>query len=188
MKISVIIPTIKKMEDVVSMVENMQDMAYNQLEIIIIAKQQSAAKNQNEGLKKAKGEYIVICGDDVENFSENWDKELINAMETTGASMVMPRLYNKNGTVQALNHGNFALSPDYIKVRTIPSAICMFKNTPLRFDENFLGSGYEDTDFCNRLGGSFYIVNSARMIHRNEKKNQFNAQNKAYYEMKWGKS
>ena len=186
MKVSVIVPTIKPEENVMFMVDDLLDKSLYKPEVLVIAKQQCVAKNQNEGLDRAKGEYVVICGDDVEQFPQDWDKGLIEAMEITEASMVMPRLLNPDGSVQALNHGNFALTPNYVKVRTIPSAICMFKNTDLRFDENFKGGGFEDTDFCNRLGGDFYVANTVKMVHRNEKKNQFNAENRAYYNSKWG--
>ena len=187
MKVCIIIPTIKLVSRLIALFEEIKHTVYYDLNLIIESSKESAAINTNRGMDKAKGEYIVICGDDVEQFPMHWDKGLVDAMEATGATIVGPRLLNPDGKLQAVNYANYDLSRDYVQTTTMITAICMFKNTPLRMDENYLGSGFDDTDFCLQIGGPYFVANTVRVVHRNEKKNQFNEQNRAYFNSKWGK-
>ena len=58
----------------------------------------------------------------------------------------------------------------------VPTAAIAFRHTLLRFDEGFIGSGYEDTAFMNEFNekhpGRIVVNNQCRLIHANEKKNQ----------------
>ena len=65
----------------------------------------------------------------------------------------------------------------------------------LRYDEDFIGSGYEDTDFCLRMKERYpeqriVINNQCRLIHIHEGKGQQGKSagyNKAHFESIWGK-
>ncbi len=188
MKVSIIIPTIKPITEIVNMIEEIKCTVHYDLDLIVESSEESAAINTNRGMDRAEGEYIIICGDDVEGFPQGWDRALVDAIEVTGASMVGPRLLNPDGTLQAVNYANYDLSEDYVQTCTMITAICIIHNTALRMDENYKGSGYDDTDFCNQLGGPFYVANTVKLVHRNEKKNQFNEYNRAYFNKKWNEN
>jgi len=183
--LSIIIPTIKPKEELAEMISQIKNTVVHELDLIVIARAECSAKNRNTGLNKAKGKFIIMCDDDTEGFPYGWDRDLIDALKHTGASMVGARLLNPDGTLQKINYQNYDLSKDFVEVRTMITACCAFRNGPLRFDENYKGSGYGDTDFCRQLGGKFFVANKVKIIHRNECKNQFTAHNKHYFESKW---
>ncbi len=153
--------------------------------MIIVSGDRSEAKNRNIGLDKVKGKFVIMCDDDVEGFSCGWDRELIDALKYTEASIVGARLLNLDGTLHKTNYKNFDLSKDFVEVKTMITACCAFRNSTLRFDENYKGSGFGDTDFCKQLGGKFFVVNKVKLVHRNECKNQFKEHNKRYFRNKW---
>ena len=185
MYLSIIIPTVKAEKDLIEMISQMKNTVTHELDLIVISGDRSAAKNRNIGLDRARGEFVIMCDDDIEGFSQGWDKDLIDALERSGASIVGARLLNPDGTLQLTNYANFDLSKDFVEVRTMITACCAFKKSTLRFDENYIGSGFEDTDFCKQLGGKCFVVNSVTVIHRNENKNPFKKQNGNYFRNKW---
>lgn len=184
--VDIIIPTIRTEEEIANLISEIKNSVIYELNLIIVSSNGSAAKNRNLGLDKAKAEFIIMCDDDIADFSYGWDKELVDALKQTGASMVGARLFNPDGALQVTNYRNFDLSKDIVEVTIMITACCAFKNTTLRFDENYIGSGYEDTDFCKQLGGKFFVTNKVKLIHRNEHKNPFDIQNGNYFKNKWG--
>jgi len=185
MYVSIIIPTLKAESELVELISQIKSTVIHELDLIVISGDRCEAKNRNIGLDKAKGEFIIMCDDDVEGFYYGWDRDLIDVLKRTEASMVGARLLNPDGTLQRTNYKNFDLSKDFVEVKTMITACCVFGNTELRFDENYKGSGYDDTDFCRQLGGKFFVANKVKVVHRNECKNQFNKQNKHYFRNKW---
>ncbi len=185
MYVSIIIPTLKSEEDLAGLISQIKSTVSHELDLIVISGNRCEAKNRNIGLDKAKGEFIIMCDDDIDDLPYGWDRDLIDALKRTEASMIGARLLNPGGTLQKTNYKNFDLSKDFAEVRTMITACCSFRNTKLRFDENYKGSGYDDTDFCKQLGGKFFVANKIRVVHRNEGKNQFKKQNKSYFRDKW---
>lgn len=185
--VDIIIPTIRTEAEIAGLISEIKNSVAYELNLIIVSGNQSAAKNRNIGLDKAKAEFIVMCDDDIEGFSYGWDKDLIDALKQTGASMIGARLFNPDGALQVTNYRNFDLSKDLVEVEIMITACCAFKNTALRFDENYIGSGYEDTDFCRQLGGKFFVTNKVKLVHKNEHKNPFDLKNGEYFREKWDK-
>lgn len=191
MKVSIIIPTIKTEKEIASLISEIKSSIVHELNLIIVSGKRSVAVNRNIGMEMAKGEFVIMCDDDTEGYPYGWDRDLIDALKQTGASMVGARLLNPNGTLQKTNYKNFDLSKDFVEVRKMITACCAFRNTKLRFDENYIGWGWEDTDFCKQLGGKFFVVNTVRVVHRNEEKNPLGSKeqivkNQAYFKKKWG--
>lgn len=184
-KVSIIIPTIKTEREIANLISEIKNTVAYDLNLIIVSGNRSTAKNRNIGLERAKNEFIIMCDDDVEGFLYGWDRKLIDALKHTKASMVGARLLNPDGTLQETNYKNFDLSEDFVEVKTMITACCAFRNTALRFDESYMGSGYEDTDFCRQLEGKFFVANRIKIIHRNESKNMFNKRNRKYFREKW---
>jgi len=187
MHVSIIIPTIKAKEELVKLISQIRNTVVHEMDLIVVSGDSSAAKNRNIGLDKAKGEFVIMCDDDIDKFPYGWDKDLIDVLKETKASMVGARLLNPDGTLQKVNYRNYDLSKDIVEVRNLITACCAFKNTKLRFDENYIGGGYEDTDFCRQLGGKFFVANVVKLVHKNECKNQFRQKNKRYFMEKWKK-
>ena len=185
MTISVIIPTIRKEEEIAGLIDEIKDTATHMTELIIASGDGSAAQNRNIGLDKASSEFIIMCDDDTKDYTPGWDKGLIDILEKTNGSMVGARLLNTDGGIQATNYSCYELEFPYVQVRTMITAVCAFRSTKLRFDENFVGSGYEDTDFCRQLGGKFFVANTVVVTHRNEHKKPNDVKNSAYYARKW---
>ena len=189
--VSIIIPTIKTEEEITSLISEIKSSVVHELELIIASGKRGAAANRNIGLEKATGEFVIMCDDDIEQLPYGWDRDLIDALKKTGASMVGARLLNPNGSLQRTNYRNYDLSKDFVEVRRMIAALCAFKNTTLRYDENYLWWGREDTDFCKQLGGKFFVINTVRVVHRNEHKNPYGSkeqetENFSYFIKKWG--
>jgi len=189
--VSIIIPTIKTEEEITSLISEIKNTVTYGLDLIIASGKRGAAANRNIGLEKATGEFVIMCDDDIEQLPYGWDRDLIDALKKTGASMVGARLLNPNGSLQRTNYRNYDLSKDFVEVRRMIAALCAFKNTTLRYDENYLWWGREDTDFCKQLGGKFFVINTVRVVHRNEHKNPYGSkeqetENFSYFIKKWG--
>jgi glycosyltransferase involved in cell wall biosynthesis len=191
MKVSIVIPTIKTEEEIAPLILEIKNTVVHKLDLIIVSGKRSAAVNRNIGLEKAKGKFVVMCDDDIEQLPYGWDSNLIDALEHTGGSMVGPRLLNPNGSLQKTNYRNYDLSKDFVEVRRMIGALNIMRKSKLRYDENYLWWGREDTDFCKQLGGKFFVVNTVKVVHRNEHKNPYGSKeqetaNFAYFIKKWG--
>lgn len=189
--VSIIIPTLKTPEEITGLIAEIKNTIAHELHLIVASGKRGAAANRNEGMERATGEFIIMCDDDIEQLPYGWDRDLIDALKKTGASMVGPRLLNPNGSLQRTNYKNYDLSKDFVEVRRMIGALCAFKNTTLRYDENYLWWGREDTDFCKQLGGKFFVINTVKVIHRNEHKNPHGSkeqetENFEYFKRKWG--
>jgi len=185
MNISVIIPTLKAEGELSGLVDSIKATAYYDIEVLVVATPASSATNRNIGLNRAKGDFIIMCDDDTEGYPQNWDKGLIDALEQTGASVVSARLMNRDGSIHACNHGNRDVSRDFVRVPTMPASCCAFHKTSHRFDEGFIGGGFEDTDFFRQMGGPYFITNLVKVVHRQEGKYTSISRNREYYNKKW---
>jgi hypothetical protein len=142
---------------------------------------------------------VVMLDDDISGLTPGWDAALIRALEEVpGAVMVSARLMNADGTVGTMMSIKPDLSPQrqVVEKGYLPSACIAFRRYRAAwFDENFIGSGWEDTDFCDTLhtinpSGVFAICNDIRVVHRNEMKNGSAVNfelNKRYYMKKHGR-
>ena len=189
--VSIIIPTLKKPEEIAGLIAEIKNTVVHELDLIIASGKRGAAANRNVGLEQATGEFIIMCDDDIEQLPRGWDKDLIDALKKTGASMVGARLLNLNGSLQKTNYRNYDLSTDFVEVRRMIGALNISRNNGLRYDKNYLWWGREDTDFCKQLGGKFFVANTVKVVHRNEHKNPYGSvkqegENFAYFIKKWG--
>jgi hypothetical protein len=132
-----------------------------------------------------------MMDDDMAGFYAGWWEELIRPLEDPNVLIVSARLTKATG-----ENGLMMFDGDTIRnvavVPRVPTACIAFRNTDIRFDEEYLGSGFEDDDFCAQLTrryphGRFVINNRVRLIHLNEQKEQgryFEA-NRARFYSKW---
>jgi hypothetical protein len=138
-----------------------------------------------------------MLDDDMTGFFTNWDKILIEPLLVdSDIYLVSARLMDKNGSPGAMMHNNNNYAPGWYppKAKFVPTSCIAFRRSEIRFDETYVGSGWEDTDWCRQLDlkfplGKVVINNNCRLTHLNEMKNQHGEnweKNKAYYTSKWG--
>lgn len=200
--IEIIIPTLLPEKKLGKLVNQIRDTAGYPYQIIHTGLNGSASNNRNHGLKKCKGNQVIMIDDDIEFPKESlgWLKVMAECLSKPSTLMVSAQLLNQDlsyAYMTGLQDNN--LSPmisgeTEVPSRRILTACCGFKHNNTLFDDNFIGSGFEDIDYCNMLSelvpdGKFIICHSARAIHKNEAKNQrgiFWNYNKMYYNKKWG--
>lgn len=197
--ISFIIPTHRPFHFVEKQVEEMQRTISLPGELIVTCSSGSAAYNRNIGLNRAKHDLILMVDDDMTGFYPGWDNDLINPMlADRSIVMISARLLKKDGTPGVTMSGNYDMSKDLVPSLNgyLPTACVAFWKSDLRFDETFIGSGFEDTDFCCFMRrkypqGKFFNNNKCKLIHLNEMKNQHDGdiwdRNQKYYISKWGR-
>ena len=184
--VDIIIPTLRPLAEVQDQIRDIDRTAILPHTIIATCQKVSAAKNRNLGLDCADGDIVITLDDDITGFFPGWDFRLILPLALDpDLVMISARLMNPDGTVVPNCVDNYDLEPDliYIPKRTdmpspiMPSAAIAFRNLGLRYDEGYLGSGFEDMQFMAELYRispefKFAINNNCRLIHLNEKKQQ----------------
>jgi len=137
--------------------------------------------------------------DDVSGFTPGWYEEFIKPLEDKNVVMVGARLTNKDGQVVITSSGNNDLSKDYVdeNIRHLPGTVIAYRRNDLgeiRWDEEYYGGSWNDTDFCEQLKakfpeGKFVINNKVQIKHLNEMKEQsanFDNNQERFFE-KWPK-
>ena len=163
--------------------------------IIVTCMEASASVNRNYGLSQATSPIVIMVDDDTAGFYPGWWQEMVNALENDfyNISLVSARLITANGQLAPMMHGSPCVDYAIVPVKYAPSACIAFRNDGLRFNEGYIGSGYEDTDFCEQIKVKYpdkniVINNRVKIIHHNEQKNQhgeYYVHNKALYESLW---
>lgn len=166
------------------------------VKFIITGQDESAAFNRNYGLARARSEIRIMVDDDVTSFPDDWAKNLISVLYSLPeCEMVSAFLINPNGSP--------AVMMGYTKPRGsgvhpaegphLISACIAFRRNDLRFDQRYIGSGWEETDYCMQLRAlkpdcHFLVHEDVRVVHLNEQKNQseYFETNRTHFVSKWG--
>ena len=160
----------------------------------------SEAAIRNLGLSFAGADVVAMVDDDVAFDSVGWLRVLAEALARPEVVMVSAQLFNPGGGyayMTGLSDCGLEGRPDgetVVPTKRLLTACCAFRPCGLRFDERYVGSGFEDVDFCNQLAqarpdGAFLVCHAARAVHRNEAKEQRGLNwkhNEALYKTKWG--
>lgn len=179
--VDIIIPTLKKLEEIKVMIKEIEKNTIIDHRIIVTCKPVSAAKNRNFGLDCASTDIIIMIDDDITGFYKGWAKELIKPLEEIkDLIMVSARCMNQDGTLAETGACDYDISKplSYIpKLRQgiLPTSAIAFINKGFRFDENYKGAAFEDADFCFQIlkdypECKFAINNNCKLIHLNERK------------------
>jgi hypothetical protein len=192
----ILIPSYKPIAEGMEMIKQIENTRTTRGMVFYSAHKGSAAENRNQCLDVAKETIVIMLDDDIEGFYKGWDEDLIKPLiEDTLVIGVSARLMNLDGTPAYTMVENYDLETPLIFSPKMQTACCAFRNTDLRFDENFIGSGFEDDDYCRQLlrkygpDKLFATVNACKIIHRNEAKNQGGAyweHNQKHFNRKWG--
>jgi len=207
MKVDIIIPSCKDRSECEQQIRDIERTRTTEGKVIFTGLKASASVNRNRGIDLSDADILIQCDDDTTGFFPGWDEILIKPLiEKDNVSIVAARLLNVNGTIGFMmgDPKKCLLDGDIVETSEprLATACVAFKFDPsIRFDENFLGSGYDDTDFNNQYlqkypDMKFVINNKCRIIHINEMKNQKNraqgcdqdywTHNKTYFLKKWG--
>lgn len=192
----ILIPTCKAVTEIEPLVAELQ--AYG--EVVTSCRKASASENRNFCLQQVVlNEVAIMLDDDIQGFYTGWVEDLVKPMVDPRVVMVSARLMTADGIRFGPTCSRVAAAyPDEIVVPfhwpcTLPTAAIAFRHRGHTFDEAFVGSGWEDNDWCLQYqiadrSAVFVQSNRCKLRHMNEMKNQhgFNwDHNKAYFEKKW---
>lgn len=195
----ILIPTCRQRGAIQPLLDALATTLPTETDVVASCFPESAAVNRNICLSHvAVGEIAVMIDDDVEGFYQGWVDDLTDPLREESVVAVSARLLNPDGTFGQTCSRCYEETPDEIEVFSngacvIPTAAIAFRHRGHVFDENFIGSGYEDNDwFVQYLkadpGARFIQSNKCRLIHRNEMKNQGGpiwTHNQLYFFNKW---
>ncbi|MCX5813458.1 MAG: glycosyltransferase [Proteobacteria bacterium] len=144
------------------------------------------AKENNQGIKAAKGEYILLLSDNVV-VTADWLAGLLDCLKSAPDAGIVGPMTNRIGGLQEVI-SSYSLSVDHINeyakklregyrnqripIRQIPGMCMLFKGALIEriglFDESFGAAGLECDDFCLRAaleGHKNYIVGDVFVYH-----------------------
>jgi glycosyltransferase involved in cell wall biosynthesis len=196
--IDTIIPTIRTQDEVAPLVAELHATAGIPVRVIVVSGPgKSAAHNRNAGLDQCTSDFVCMVDDDMERFPQGWLTKLVAVLEEhPECVMVSARLVRPDGS-PGIMMGAADLAVRGVTVarqRMLPTACVVIRRNSLRYDEAYIGSGFEDTDHCYQLHKmypdcTFLVLNDVRVVHRNEMKSQGEpwwSHNKAHFIAKWG--
>lgn len=202
--IDVIIPTRQPPNALAQLIDQIGRTARHPHNIVYTGDETgSAARNRNLGLERSGADVVVMVDDDIEFWvpeAFGWLRVLAEALARPEVVMVSAQLLKPEGGFAYMTGlddcgGKPRRDGEWVvPTRTLLTACCGIKPHGLRFDEGYVGSGFEDCDFCHRLAavkpdGVFLVCHAALAVHRNEAKEQRGRnwrQNEARYKHIWG--
>lgn len=178
----IVVPAFKPNGNLQKLLEEIAAKTAPPYNLVVVSKQQSAARNRNAGLMSSRSPFVIMCDDDICDLPHGWNRALLQKLkENPDLLAVSARLMNPNGTIGRNSANNGNMGPDLVKVGMIPTACCVLRRSDVRFDEGYITAGWEDTDFfmqmMQRFRGGFAIANTVKVVHLNEEKNNGGAQN-----------
>lgn len=194
MRVVVTIPTMKTYAEVAPMIKKIKMTTSVACDVIATCKRASASVNRNLALSGAEyGDIVIMVDDDIDGFFPGWDAQIIEPV-LNGASMAAARLLTPDGKPGPQNGATDEMNDVFVypaHLQIVPTAAVAFVKDELIFDENYLGAGWEDTDFCNQIRMKYplqYIMvnNKCKLIHRYEGKHAgMDKVNAEYFSKKW---
>jgi len=195
--VDIVIPTCKPEEQIAGLKAEILSMAGMPCRVFATCLDAAAARNRNAGLDWAETAIVLMVDDDICKLPFGWAKRMVQVMEEhPHCQMASPRLMRFDGRFGIMSGlpRNDQRGCEVLPARELCTACVAIRKTILRFDEQYIGSGFEDNDFCRQLakeneGAEFICIHDLQVVHRNEMKNQggkFWEANQAYYRKKWG--
>ena len=190
---TLLIATVRTENEIRDLINEIKSTAITNLKLIVSSSKESVAINVNRGLNEAVGQFVIKVDDDITGFNHGWDANLIQPFSyIDNLEVISARLLNTDGSVQWTCSRDLNLfGPlSFPNNPIVPFCCVAFKKDSLRMDENFIGSGYDDADYCCQLRvknihAKFAIHNEVRIIHKHEQKNAQLSKNAIYFRSKW---
>jgi len=154
------------------------------VKFIINVQKQSVVKNRLDCLGRSKALYVLWLDDDIKFQTVGWDKHLYKKINSdpklgvVGINIVHYQAANNNPTRV---HGE--------TVGVCGAVMMTRKIEGVDFDLNYVGSQWEDTDYCvtcTKAGYKVFQDNTLWALHYNEEKNRDYSHNQTYFNKKWG--
>jgi len=195
--VDVIIPTCKPLDHVMGLIRDVEQTAGCPVRVCATCQPVSAAANRNVGLGWAESDVRIMMDDDITGLPVGWVVQLAAMLDMEPRCVMgTASLLNQDGKYGPMTGRPPRLSAGASVIETgqMPTACVVVRRNDVRFDEGFVGSGWEDNDYCSQLRqafprGLFMICHSVQVVHLNEMKGNQSAlfhQNKAHYLSKWG--
>ncbi len=164
------------------------DLPYS---LIVSCARRSVAENRNAGLDRGRHDVTFFLDDDV-LLPPHWMSRLLSVLarrDDLGA--VGPHLTFPNGAPQTRRPD---LAPGELWEVTIPGTVFVYSRRRVgdpRFDEAYLGSQWEDTDWMWQLrdrGFSTALTGDVHVLHEHAAKvNRWLEENMRTFHEKWGR-
>jgi len=194
--IDIVIPTIRSPEEIAPLAEELASTAGVPVCIHATCMNVCAARNRNIGLDQCQSDIVIMVDDDMEGFPQGWAISLVEVLTShPKCVMVSPQLAKKDGSPGCMMGGCSIAKSGVTKAseRKLPTACVAVRNNAIRFDESYVGSGWEDDDYAAQLRTAFpdcefLVCHDVWIVHRNEAKNQRGPhweRNKSLFESKW---
>jgi hypothetical protein len=195
--IDIIIPTCKNPDEVLTLKEEIFLTAGDECRVFATCAPVSAPKNRNRGLALADSDPFCMVDDDVFGLPQGWAVRLAEVLrqhpEAVMVSAQLAALDGKPGQMM----GGFRAQREGVSEaaqKKLPPACVAIRRNPVRFCEEYIGSGWEDDDYCARLRvlyphAQFLVCHDVWVTHANEQKNQqgqFWEHNRAVFLRIWG--
>lgn len=152
--------------------------------LIINIEKQSVVRNRIACLAASTAPYVLWLDDDVTFIQPGWDRYLLDQIAAQpDVGIIGVRLLHWQ-----LMERTFWRPQG--QVDDVCGAVMMTRRLPgVGFDDNYLGSQWEDTDYCYEVRRAGYRIlqnNQVQVVHFNEEKNSEHSHNRAYFNRKWG--
>lgn len=174
----------KKLNETIGSIVDGPFKAELPIRFIICVEKQSVVNNRLGCLTRSKSKYVLWLDDDIAFKTPGWDKHLYN-------KIIDNPTYGVIG-VNVVHYQAADNSPTREEGETsgVCGAVMMTRKIDgIEFDINYIGSQWEDTDYCVNCTKNGYKVlqdNSLWVLHYNEEKNRDYTHNRAYFIKKWG--
>lgn len=166
-KVSVIIPTLKGGPGISRLLKEIERQTFKGLETLVIEGVRPNGRARNEGVKKARGKYLVFIDDDVSLGHDRVIENIISPLEQdgsigmTGASVLLPEDANRlQRAFLSLRSGKFPVVTDIVDSDSAQHSCCAlpkeaYKEVGWESDDLITGT---DNDLRLRLHGAGYRV------------------------------
>ena len=154
------------------------------LKLVINSKHNCFSYAINEGMKLARGEYLILLSNDVRPMEADWIQKMVKFMdEHPNCGIMCPRSVNREGKVYFVGtevrngkvshiHYNAKAHPPTSETFTANGACMIVPKNVFQevggFDETFTGLGYEDIEFSfgvKAKGYKLYYFSEVTMLH-----------------------
>jgi len=169
-----------------------RETATTRYELICQPNRASAAVNSNRLLDDAASDRVILLDDDIGCLQKGWDARLLDTLERyPGVGCVAPRLVDRGG--QLLGPSRFVRPGCVVTGFEVWGAVLAFRRSQLRYDEAYLRTQCDDTDFLLQhltAGRLLAIDGAVDLVHMREVSRDpaapWFAHNYRHFLEKWG--